>query len=335
MALAIRMRSSSMVRALAGPPRHTPPDALWLYILALLEPRDLCAAGAVSRAWHRMAFALLQTPHYWRSRCGLTRAQYVQYLDLRRQMRARTRTPTPGTVVVTPLPSVGSGTSSTASIPADTPRLTVAVQGLPGAGKSAFIRAFCERALVSDTSAITTATSATTKGRALVRTESGAAVEVVLVEVPPDARDDAVWRAADATVVLCDAGGAAPDAAATAAHFAGVWRARAGAQRAGAVVLAASRCDVRTSWHFAAALALHQHAAVARLPCFETSAAASAGADAPVLHLCAPLLARHAPPVPTDSTVVEDAPPPVLGTPPLGIPPLGAHRAAADECRLM
>ena len=349
MALAIRMRSSSLVRALAGPPRHTLTDALWLCVLALLEPRDLCAAAAVSRAWHRMAFALLQTPHYWHRRCGLTRAQYAQYLDLRRQMRARTRLGPAhaalGTVTVAPVPPEG--------VPAGTPRVTIAVQGLPGAGKSAFIRSFCERTPVAAVVAPTATGTATTPtatppltGHALVRstgTETGAAaVEVVLVEVPPGAGTEgaAVWRAAAATVVVCDTAAAGPDAGATAQHFAAVWRARCGARRAGRVVLAASRCDARTSWHFATALALLQHAAVARLPCFETSAAAPGGVDAAVLHVCAPLLARGHPATPKDDGTENAPPQPVLGTPPpespASSPPLPQDaQKASDECRLM
>lgn len=310
MSLAIKMRNNSMVKVLAGPPRHTPTDAQWLYILALLEPRDLCAAAAVSRAWHRRAFVLLQTPLYWARRCGLAREQYRQYLDLRRQMRARTRAALPhalpGVYSVHPLPpDAPSNTPSSSSSSDDeddedthfpSERITIAVQGLPGSGKSAFIRCFCNLEYVtpeSNTSTNNPSTTATTwtptKGRALVRTGGGSAVEVVMVEVGPDG---AGADGADATVVLCDTGAAGPDPAAVAQHFAAVWRARCAAPGAGRVVLAASRCDVRTTRHYANTLALLQHAAVAGLPYFETSAAAAPapfGVDDVVLHLCARL----------------------------------------------
>jgi len=276
--LAMKLHSPEIVHALTGGDNRSLSNNLWLYILSFLEPRDLAKAARVCHDWQRMAFALFQTPLYWTLRCGMGREQFNQYLHLCKQMHSKNSL---GASKMIRDYTVEPMSPNPDTVKTNGPKISILVFGTNGCGKSSFIRRFCTRSfLVED--------GIEMNSQAIVKVRDVSAV-VDMIEMNPSRRREDFeenCRSADCAIILCDLNKRDLDPVNTVDQFLLDWKNNCAPNRYKNVVIAATKCDSRTSWYFSNAITLMQYGLSGGVPFFISSAIDGYGVDEIIHFVC-------------------------------------------------
>jgi len=240
----------------------------------MLEPRDLAVAACVSKEWNQMAFALFQTSMYWTRRCGMSRQQFTQYIHQCKLIHAKNAVGVPKPLREYTVEPVLDEETETLT------KITVVVCGLPGCGKTSFIRRFCSRSFdVAD---------GKTKESALVKVKD-VTIEVAMLELRATdslEENEIKWKSADCAIILCDINNHKPDPIDMTQTLLNEWKNHCVPNKLKNVIIVTSKCDSRSSFYFTNASNMLHFASSAGIPFFASSAEEGFGVDEAVQFIC-------------------------------------------------